>query len=64
MKGKNGKSHLTDYVQAMMKSKADEFYDNAVLKDEAVSKARNKIIPVKTRDLNSAIDISKVIITQ
>ena len=57
MKDKNGKSHLASYVQAMMKSKADEFYDNAVSKDEAVPETQNKITPVKIRDIISAIHI-------
>ena len=57
MKDKSGKSHLADYVQAMMKSKADEFYDNAVLKDKAIPETRNTITPVKIRDIISAIHI-------
>ena len=57
MKGKNSKSHLADYVQAMMKSKADEFYDKAVLKDKTIPETRNTSTPVKTRDIISAIHI-------
>jgi DNA-binding Lrp family transcriptional regulator len=57
MKDKNSKSHLADYVQAMMKSKADEFYDKAVLKDKAIPETRNTITPVKIRDIISAVHI-------
>ena len=57
MKGKNSKSHLAGYVKAMMMSRADEFHDTSIFKDETIHETQNKITLVKTKDLDSAIDM-------